>query len=144
MIHFQMTGQDLNPIKINDLRGLKNKKEARVKVGKSIFNVAAVSGLAAAQHLLNEMDAGRASYQIVEVMACPYGCVNGGGQPFGNDERSLKSKMKALYDVDEEEMIRTPYKNPIIADLYEKFMATPGHERNREFLYVRHGNAPIV
>ena len=135
-VHFMITGQELNSIKINELRGLKNKKEARVKAGKTFFSVAAVNGLASAKTLLDEVEAGRADYQIIEVMACPYGCINGGGQMRGGDEKNLKARMKALYDVDDEEIIKVSHKNPVILDLYEKFLAKPGSGQNMELLHV--------
>jgi len=135
-IHYLMTGQEMSSYKISELRGLKNRKEARIKAGKTILNVASVSGLAAAKALLDDIEAGRSDYQIVEVMACPYGCINGAGQKLGSDEKSLKSRMKALYDVDDEEMIKVAHKNPIIIDLYEKFLAKPGSEQNKDLLHV--------
>jgi NADH-quinone oxidoreductase subunit G/NADP-reducing hydrogenase subunit HndD len=137
-IHHMMTGSDLHPWKISDLRGLKNRKEARVRIGKTNFNVAAVSGLANVKTMLEEIKAGREEFSIIEVMACPFGCINGGGQKLNSDEKNLKSRMKALYDVDEEEMIRTAHKNPVIIDMYERFLAKPGSERNRELLCAGH------
>jgi len=135
-IHFMMTGQEMNPLKINDLRGLKSRKEARIKIGKQILNVVAISGLANVNALLDEIETGKNEYHLVEVMACPFGCINGGGQPFGRDEKKLKSRMKAIYDVDEEEIIKVAHKNPIITDLYEKFLAVPNSDRNKEFLHL--------
>jgi iron-only hydrogenase group A len=135
-VHYMITGQELGPVKIAELRGLKHKKEARIKAGKTIMNVAAVSGLANARALIDDIEAGKADYQVVEVMACPFGCINGGGQMLGTDEKSLKARMKALYDVDDEEMVKVSHKNPIINDLYEKFLAKPGSDNNRELLHV--------
>jgi len=135
-VHQMITGQEMSTLKISELRGLKSRKEAKVKMGKNILNVAAVSGLANAKALLDEIESGRENYQIVEVMACTHGCINGGGQRLGSDEKSLKSRMKALYDVDDEEMIKVAHKNPIVADLYEKFLAKPGSGRNKELLHV--------
>jgi len=113
---YQMTGQELSPVKINELRGLKNRKEARIKIGKSTYGFAAVSGLAAARQLLEEIESGKVEFQMVEVMACPFGCINGGGQRLGTDEKALKSRMKALYDADEEEMIKVAHRNPSIQE----------------------------
>jgi iron-only hydrogenase group A len=135
-IHYMMSGQEMNPLKIGDLRGLKSKKEVRIKIGKNSINVASVSGLANAKSLVEEIEAGRENLQIVEVMTCPYGCINGGGQKLGTDEKSLKSRMKFLYDVDDEEMIKVAHKNPVINDLYEKFLAKAGSDRNKELLHV--------
>lgn len=113
---YQMTGQELSPVKINELRGLKNRKETRIKIGRTSVSFAAVSGLAAARQLLDEIETGKAEFQMVEVMACPFGCINGGGQRLGTDEKALKSRMKALYDADEEEMIKVAHKNPTIQE----------------------------
>ena len=113
-LYFQMTGQEMAPVKINELRGLKNRKEVRIKIGRSSFGFAAVSGLAAARQLLEEIETGKSEFQMVEVMACPFGCINGGGQRLGTDEKALKSRMKALYDADEEEMIKVAHRNPSI------------------------------
>lgn len=143
-IHFMMTGQEMSTLKINELRGLKQKKEARVKIGKVVLNVVAVSGLANAKMLVDEIEAGRESFQIIEVMACPHGCINGGGQKLDTDEKGLKFRMKALYDVDEEEIIKVAHKNPIISDLYEKYLAKPGSEQCRELLHVSQFKAELT
>ncbi|MCK9423033.1 MAG: [FeFe] hydrogenase, group A [Bacteroidales bacterium] len=135
-IGFMMTGQEMNPLKINDLRGLKSRKETRIKIGKHFINVVSVSGLANVKTLLDEIEAGRNDIHLVEVMTCPFGCINGGGQPKGSDEKSLKMRMKTIYDVDEEEIIKVAHKNPIIKDLYEKFLAKPNSDRNKELLHV--------
>lgn len=115
-LYYQMTGQEISPVKINELRGLKNRKETRIKIGRISVGFAAVSGLAAARQLLDEIESGKAEFQMVEVMACPFGCINGGGQRLGTDEKALKSRMKALYDADEEEMIKVAHRNPTIQE----------------------------
>jgi iron-only hydrogenase group A len=137
-IHYMIAGQDMSSVKINELRGLKSKKEVRIKAGKTLIKAVAVSGLANAKVLLDDIEAGRVDYQIVEVMACPYGCINGGGQKLGTEEKNLKARMKSIYDVDDEEMIKVAHKNPVITDLYEKFLAKPGSEHNKELLHVSH------
>ncbi len=135
-LHFMMTGQELNPMKIAELRGLKTKKEAKIKIGKQFINVVAISGLANVKNLLSDIEAGKNDVHLVEVMACPYGCVNGGGQPIGSDEKNLKSRMKVLYDMDEEEMIKVAHKNQILSDLYEKFIGKPNTESNTDLLHL--------
>ena len=117
-LYYQITGTELSPVKINDLRGLKSRKETKVKIGRNTYGFVAVSGLMAAQQLLEEIDNGRNEIILVEVMACPFGCINGGGQRFGTDEKALRSRMKALYDTDEEEMIKAAHKNPSIFEFY--------------------------
>jgi iron only hydrogenase large subunit-like protein len=133
-----MTSQELHPARINDLRGLKELKEFRLKIGKEWVNTVAVSGLGRAIRLLDEIGAGKARYDIIEVMACPYGCINGGGQPFHADEKTLKARMKAVYDVDEEEMIKVAHKNPSIGLVYDKLLGSPGSARSREMMHTQH------
>jgi iron-only hydrogenase group A len=133
---YQMSSsQELNPSKVNDLRGLKEVKEYRLKSGKDYINTVAVSGLGRAIRLLEEIESGKARYDIIEVMACPFGCINGGGQPFHADEKALKARMKAIYDVDEEEMIKVAHKNPNIGLLYEKLLGNPGSVRSKEIIH---------
>lgn len=135
-INFMMTGQELSPSKVVELRGLKNRKEARIRIGKSVIPVVAVNGLAQIKAVLDDVEAGKSDYKIIEVMACPNGCINGGGQKLSQDEKNLKSRMKILYDTDEEEMIRVAHKNPIISEMYDKFLTTPCSAHNRELLHV--------
>ncbi|MCX6243827.1 MAG: 2Fe-2S iron-sulfur cluster-binding protein [Bacteroidetes bacterium] len=118
-LHFQLTGQEISPVKINDLRGLKHRKETRIKFGRNTYGFAAVSGLNNARLLVEEIENGRSDLVMVEVMACPFGCINGGGQRLGTDEKALKSRMKALYDADEEEMIKVAHKNPSITEFIQ-------------------------
>lgn len=129
-------GIDTNSVKFNELRGLKNQKETRVKIAGQHINAIAVSGLANAKNLVNDIVAGKKDYHLIEVMTCPWGCINGGGQKMHPDEKSMKSRMKALYDVDDEEMIKVAHKNPIVVDLYEKFLAKPGSTHNVELLHI--------
>lgn len=123
--YYQMTEQELTPHKIIELRGLKGRKEFKLKIGKATYGFAAVSGLANAKLLLDEIKAGRDDLHMVEVMVCPNGCINGGGQRNATDEKTLKSRIKALYDSDEEDMIRVAHKNPQISQLLDNLKALP-------------------
>ena len=135
-LHFQMTGQELSNYKIIDLRGFKGRKETKIKIGKSIYGFASVSGIANAKTLLNEIKAGRDDLHLIEVMACPNGCVNGGGQRIGTDEKLLRTRIKALYDSDDEEMIRAAHKNPFITEVYEKFLESPLSAKSQFLLHT--------
>jgi iron only hydrogenase large subunit-like protein len=129
-------GIDTNSNKINDLRGLKNRKETRIKVARQHINTMAVNGLNNVKGVIDEIASGKSDLHLIEVMACPFGCINGGGQKLNPDEKCLKARMKALYDVDEEEMIKVAHKNPIVLDLYDKFLAKPGSTHNVELMHV--------
>jgi iron only hydrogenase large subunit-like protein len=119
-IYYNITGQEFPGYKIMETRGFKGRKEVKIKIGKNQFGFAAVSGLANAKILLDEIRNGRDNLHLAEVMACPNGCINGGGQRYGSDEKIMKARMKSLYDSDEEDMIRAAHKNPLLADHYEQ------------------------
>ena len=122
-IIFTMTGQEVSGNKITEIRGFKGRKEVKLKIGKNIYGFAAVSGLANVKSLLDEISNGRDDLHLVEVMACPNGCINGGGQRFGSDEKIMKARMKSLYDVDDEDMIRAAHKNPLLTDYYDQSLS---------------------
>ena len=112
-----------------------------MEVDGTTIRVAAVSGLANANALLTRVKAGEADYQFIEVMACPGGCVNGGGQPHQpaavralNDVPALRAA--ALYKNDENSGIRKSHENPAIKELYTKFLGEPGGERAHELLHT--------
>lgn len=130
-IIFTMTGQDVSGDKIAEIRGFKGRKEVKLKIGKNIYGFAAVSGLANVKPLLEEIRNGRNDLHLVEVMACPNGCINGGGQRFCSDEKTMKARMKSLYDSDEEDMIRSAHKNPLLADYYEQSLLKAKIERSK-------------
>jgi len=121
-IHFKLTGEEMHNYKVNELRGFKGRKELRLKIGKTILGFAAVSGLANVITLLEEIKAGRTDLHLVEVMACPNGCINGGGQSLRTDEKNMKARMRALYETDEEDIIRAAHKNRLVGELYPQLM----------------------
>jgi iron-only hydrogenase group A len=118
-LHQKLTGKELPGVKIQELRGQKGRKEYQLKVGKEIYSFVAVSGLNNARILIEEMQAGKSSWDFVEIMACPQGCINGGGQPVRAEEGALKARMKVLHEQDEKEMIRQAHKNPVVNELYD-------------------------
>lgn len=133
-LSFRLNGSELSQPKITDARGLKSCKVITLKHGKNTIRMAAVNGLANAIQLLSDIETGKETFHFVEVMACPLGCINGGGQKTGCDEKQLKSRMKALYDADEEDIIRVPHKNPSVQNFYEKVrLAEPGKTEHEIF-----------
>jgi NADP-reducing hydrogenase subunit HndD len=116
-IYFKLTGEEMHNYKINELRGVKGRKEMKMKIGKTLFSFAAVSGLANAIALLEEIKAGRSDLHFIEVMACPNGCINGGGQQMRTDEKAMKARIRSLYETDEEDIIRAAHKNRLVGEL---------------------------
>ena len=136
--HYLLTGMELENLKIDAVRGLKGQKEARVKVGDLDIGVAVVSGLQNARRLLDEIRAGKRDVHFVEVMTCPGGCINGGGQPFSTDTEAVKARMQALYAIDRDEPVRTSHNNLGVKRLYEEFLGEPLSETSHRLLHTHY------
>ncbi len=134
--YYQVSGQEMTNYKILELRGMKGRKEYKLKIGKSVYGFASVSGLSNVKSLLDEIQSGRSDLHLVEVMVCPNGCINGGGQPFDASEKSIRSRIKMLYDTDEAEFIRVAHKNPLVNELYDQWLGKPGSEKSNQFLHT--------
>ena len=102
-------------------------KEATIPYGDIEVKIAVVSGLANADKLIRKIQAGEAFYHLVEVMACPGGCVNGGGQPFGHSEVKFK-RAEGLYEVDGESSIKRSEENAAATALYQGLLKGKVHE----------------
>ncbi|MDR3673452.1 MAG: [Fe-Fe] hydrogenase large subunit C-terminal domain-containing protein, partial [Holophaga sp.] len=109
--YFLLTGEEMKDYRIQDLRGMKGCKELRVQAGPVSVGAAVVSSLGQARKLLEELKAGRDDLQFIEVMTCPGGCINGGGQPRGANPEAVKARMAALYAIDREDHLRVSHKN---------------------------------
>ena len=136
-----LTGKDLEKIKFEQIRGEKGIKRATINIDKKDINIVAASGLANAKTILEEIKSGKADYQFVEIMACPGGCVMGGGQPIKNakvrsevDVRKLRAD--SLYSIDEKSTIRKSHENPILKKIYEEYLEEPGSYRAHKLLHT--------
>ena len=136
---YTLTGADA--VDFPEVRGTDGIKEATYKVGDMDVKVAVVSGLANANELLTKVQNGEADYHFIEIMGCPGGCVNGGGQPQQpasvrnfNDLRSLRAK--ALYDQDAAMPVRKSHENPAIKAVYDEFFGEPGSHKAHEILHT--------
>ena len=136
-----ITGKDLQEIEFTAVRGLEGIKEATVEVDGLSLHVAVCSGLGNARRLLERIQNGEASYHAIEIMACPGGCLNGGGQPYHHGDTSiLKKRMEALYRDDRNKPIRKSHKNPAIIRLYEEFLGEPGSHAAHKLLHTAYVN----
>ena len=130
--YFKITGEELIDFKVTAVRGIEGRKETKIKAGDLEIGVAVVSGLENARVLLEEIRNGRDDLHFIEVMACPGGCINGGGQHIGADDEAIKARMMSLYDIDERATIKASHKNPEIIELYDKFLEKPlGHKSHK-------------
>ncbi len=136
--HFLLTGEEMADLKIQALRGFKGAKEIRAAIDGLSVGAAVVSGLGNARALLEQLKAGRSDLHFIEVMTCPGGCVNGGGQPFGADPAAIRERMQALYRLDSEEALRVSHKNPWVMRLYDEFLGKPLGEESHRLLHTHY------
>ncbi len=136
-----LTGEDLEHIEYTEVRGMEDIKEATYDVAGMQVKVAVTSGLKNAAKLLDKVKAGEADYQFIEVMCCPGGCINGGGQPIVDghtrnfvDVKGLRAA--ALYDDDKNLTYRKSHKNPEITAIYEDYLGEPGSHKAHELLHT--------
>ena len=137
----KVTGEELEKLEFEEVRGKEGIKKSTIKMGEKEIKVAVAHGLANAQEILEEIKNGKADYQFVEIMACPGGCIMGGGQPIvsskkRNDIDVRKARAAALYKIDEQSKIRKSHENPYIKELYEEFLETPGSYRAHKYLHT--------
>ena len=137
-----INGKDLagDAINFRAVRGLDGVKEAKVEVAPGlILNVAAASGLGNARKVLEMVQKEPGRFHAIEIMACPGGCINGGGQPFLHGDTALLDKrMKGLYSEDERKTMRMSHENPDIKALYDEFLGTPGSEKAHHLLHTEY------
>jgi NADP-reducing hydrogenase subunit HndD len=136
-----LTGEELQKLEFNDVRGMEGIKEASYEIGNLKVNVAVASGLINARDLLNRVKSGEADYHFIEIMGCLGGCIGGGGQPQQpgyvrntTDIRGLRAKV--LYDSDAGSKIRKSHENPAIKELYSTYLGEPGSEKAHHLLHT--------
>ncbi len=136
--HFLLTGKELGNLKVEAVRGQNGIKEARLKIGALEVGVAAVSGLGNARKLVEEIKNGRKDLHFIEIMTCPGGCINGGGQPFARNKAAVAERMRALYNIDATEKLRTSHNNKAVQSLYKDFLGKPLGEKSHHLLHTKY------
>ncbi len=131
------TGKTLEKVDFEALRGMEGIRSATIDFDGLPLNIGIAHGLANARKLLNEVREGRSKYHAIEIMACPGGCIGGGGQPFhhGNSE-VLKQRASVLYNEDAGKQFRKSHENPHIIKLYEEFLGKPCGHKSHELLHT--------
>lgn len=142
-----LTGEDLENIDYHQVRGIDGIKEATVKIGDKEIRAAIAHGLGNARKLLDSIREGKANYDFIEIMACPGGCVTGGGQPIVPARVQMVTNVKAerakaLYSEDEKLAIRKSHKNPDIIKLYDEYLEKPGSHKAHELLHTHYTARP--
>ncbi len=136
----KVTGNEMGPLEFQDVRGTEGIKEASYDLPGRTVRVCVASGLANAKQVLDGIRAGELHYDFVELMACPGGCVNGGGQPLHSSvERSFVDlralRARALYKQDQGMEYRKSHESPVVKELYETYLGEPGSHKAHELLH---------
>lgn len=137
----ELTGEELENVEFKEVRGTAGIKEAVYHVAGMDVKVAVASGISNAKILMDKVRKGEADYHFIEIMGCPGGCVNGGGQPQVpgyvrnfTDVRALRAKV--LYDNDANKALRKSHENPSVKKLYEEYLGCPGSEKAHHILHT--------
>ncbi len=137
-----LTGEDLDAFEYHNVRGVRGLKEATIRIGDSSVRVAVAHSMKIAKPLLDEIRAGTSPYQFIEIMGCPGGCINGGGQPYVNasirnsgfDFRNARAS--ALYEEDRAMPVRKSHLNTQVQQLYADFLGCPNSEVSHKLLHT--------
>ena len=138
-----VTGKPCEPVEFHDVRGVEAIKEAEYDLAGTKVKVAVTSGLANAAKLLDMVKSGEKDYHFIEVMACPGGCVNGGGQPHQpgqvrNFTDLRADRAKGLYSEDEAMTLRKSHENPVVKEVYETYLENYGSHKAHEILHTHY------
>jgi NADP-reducing hydrogenase subunit HndD len=131
------TGKKLERIDFTELRGMEGVREATLDFNGTPIRIGIAHGLGNARKLLNDVRSGKSLYHAIEVMACPGGCIGGGGQPLhhGNSD-VIKARAKAIYAEDKAKPLRKSHENPFIIKLYEEFLGAAHREMAHQLLHT--------
>ncbi|MCX7696875.1 MAG: NADH-dependent [FeFe] hydrogenase, group A6 [Bacteroidales bacterium] len=136
--YYLLTREDLVHFHLEPLRGTNRRKEYRFSINGLELLVAVVHSLSEAKKVLEEIRQGQSSFHFIEIMSCPLGCINGGGQHIGTSEEDLIARMKALYEVDMKETLKFPYQNPEIVQIYQEFLGEINGEKSHRLLHTHY------
>ena len=140
----KLTGEELGPLQFDDVRGVTGLKEATIHIAGIDVNIAVSNGLTNAKTLLDLVKNSGKQYHLIEIMACPGGCVAGGGQPYPPqdmdvlDPRLPVLRAQALYKIDSDKQLRRSHENPAIEHLYQEFLGEPNGEKAHHLLHTHY------
>jgi NADH-quinone oxidoreductase subunit G/NADP-reducing hydrogenase subunit HndD len=142
--HFLITGKELPSLDIQPLRGLDGAKELKANIGGVEVGAAVVSGLGNARALLEQIRAGRKDLHFIEVMTCPGGCINGGGQPLHSNKSAVLARMKKLYNLDKDSSLRVSHANQSVNRLYKEYLGAPLGEKSHHLLHTHYAPREVL
>ncbi len=138
-----ITGEKLTDVEFHAVRGIEGIKEAEIEIGDQKVLVAVASGTGNATKLLERVKSGEKQYAFIEIMACPGGCVNGGGQPIVSAQKKMTcdirvERAKALYGEDRAKALRKSHDNEEVKQLYSEYLTKPGSHKSHELLHTHY------
>ena len=136
-----LSGEELEDIDFKQVRGEEGIRRAILKIGERDIKVVVANGLGNAKRIMEEIKSGKADYQFVEIMACPGGCIMGGGQPIKNSKIRAtvdvrKKRADAMYTIDEKSRIRKSHENPVLKQIYSEYIGVPGGHKAHELFHT--------
>ncbi len=134
--YYQLSGTELNSLEFSDVRGSGGLKEAHVEINGLRLNVAVVNGIGNVSSVLDEAEKKESKYHFIEVMACPGGCINGGGQPIHQKTEKIKKRINALYEIDSRMGKRRSHENESVKKLYREFLGEPNSHISHKILHT--------
>ena len=133
-----VTGKTLESIDFKEVRGLAGIKEAAVPIGDLTVKIAVANTLSNARIMMEKIRAGEADYHFIEIMACPGGCIGGGGQPVPVCEETRLNRIAAIYECDQGSQLRKSHENPAIKELYDTWLGKPLGEKSHHLLHTHY------
>ena len=136
-----LSGEELEDIDFKQVRGEEGIRRAILKIGERDIKVVVANGLGNAKIIMEEIKSGKADYQFVEIMACPGGCIMGGGQPIKNSKIRAtvdvrKKRADAMYTIDEKSRIRKSHENTVLKQIYSEYIGVPGGHKAHELFHT--------
>ena len=138
----KITGEELKEVEFKQVRAVEGLREASIQIGDTTINVAVANGINNAKAVLDSVINGEKEYHLIELMACPGGCIGGGGQPYPPsgynilDRNLLLKRANGLYKIDSEKKLRKSHENPEIIQLYKEFLGEAGSHKAHELLHT--------
>ena len=143
--YHDITKEEAPSLDFKVVRGMDGIKEASLEIAGHTVNVAAASSLGNARKLMDELREGNSKYHVIEIMACPGGCVAGAGQPYNHGDYDIvKARAKALYEIDAHKVDRLSHHNPDIIKLYDEFLGEKGGHMAHKLLHTQYYNRSDV
>lgn len=135
----KVTGKVLEDVEFKDVRGMSGIKETTVNLAGTELHIGVANNLGNARKVLEAIRAGECHYDAIEIMACPGGCINGGGQPYTHGDMDIVHKrMEAIYNEDRSKELRKAHENPYIKKLYEEYLGEPNGEKAHHLLHTHY------